>query len=147
MNFFLEFRLNACPICLACFECQSKYGKECICQAREIEWKRKKAERDYTVNFCYKPLTQKGATNQKVTLDKRFVDWLFANVSSHIKFSLPPNNVNICQDCMNKYRGKNKGIIFISKVVVFINNYLLIQIYQTSCKKQGYSKITHKNYK
>ena len=94
MNFFLEFRLNACPICLTCFDCQSEYGKECICQAREIEWKRKKAERDYTVNFCHKPLTQKGATNQKVTLDKGFVDWLFANVSPHIKFSLQTSCTN-----------------------------------------------------
>ncbi|RIA79720.1 hypothetical protein C1645_840071 [Glomus cerebriforme] len=85
-----------------------EYGKECTCQVREIEWKRRKAERDYTINFCHKPLTQKGITNQKVTLDKGFVDWLFANISSYINFSLLPNNINICQDCMNKYHNKNK---------------------------------------
>lgn len=111
MNSFLEFRLNACPICLICFDCESEYGKECTCQAREIKWKRKKVERDYKVNFTQRSLTQKGATNHKVTLDKGFVDWLFANISSHIKLSSSPNNVNICQDCMNKYRSRNKGII------------------------------------
>ena len=118
MNFFLEFRLNACPICLICFDCQSEYGKECTCQAREIEWKRKKVERDYTVDFCHKAFTQKGATNQKVTLDKGFVDWLFTNISSHIKILSPPDYVNICKNCMNKYRGKNKGIYFIYKLFV-----------------------------
>src|SRR5688572_30036651 len=106
MNFFLEFCLNAYPICLICLDYKSEYGKECTCQAREIEWKRKKVEHDYAVNFCHKPLTQKGATNQKVTLDKEFVDWLFANTSSYIKFSSTPNNVNVCQVCINKYRGK-----------------------------------------
>ena len=125
MNFFLEFRLNAYPICLICFDCQSEYGKECTCQAREIEWKRKKAERDYTVNFCHRPLTQKGATNQKVVLDSEFVKWVFANISSHIELSSSQNNVNICLNCMNTYRGKNKGIFYIISFIVFIYKYIL----------------------
>ncbi|PKB97244.1 hypothetical protein RhiirA5_433483 [Rhizophagus irregularis] len=32
---------------------------------RVVVWKRKKVECDYVVDFCHKPLTQKGATNQK----------------------------------------------------------------------------------
>ena len=91
MSFFLEFRLNACPICLVCLDCQNIYGQNCTCQARKVEWKRKKVERDYTVDFCQRPLTQKGATERKVGLDKGFVDWILANISSHIELSSSPS--------------------------------------------------------
>ena len=110
MSFFLEFRLNACPICLVCLDCQNIYGQNCTCQARKVEWKRKKVERDYTVDFCQRPLTQKGATERKVGLDKGFVDWILANISSHIELSSSPSIVNICQICMNGFREKNKSI-------------------------------------
>ena len=106
----LEFCLNACPICLICLECKNKYGQTCICKARELKYKRKKVERDYVVDFCPKPLTQKGATNQKVVLDNEFVNWALANISSYIKLLPFPNNINICHNCMNRYR---KGIFFI----------------------------------
>ena len=112
MAFFLEFRLNACPICLTCLDCQNKYSQGCTCQAREVKWKKKKDERDYKVDFCPKPLTQKGATIQKVVLDSEFVKWVFANTSLYIELS-SQNNVNICLNCMNKYRGKNKGKFYI----------------------------------
>ncbi len=123
--FFLEFRLNACPICLICLDCQNEYGQKCTCQAREIKWKKKKVDRDYKVEFCPKPLTQKGATNQKVVLDSEFVKWVFANISSHIELSSSQNNVNICLNCMNTYRGKNKGIFYIISFIVFIYKYIL----------------------
>ena len=74
MAFFLKFRLNVCSICLVCLDCENEYGKECICKARVIKWKRKKIEHDYTVDFYQKPLTQQGATKQKVILDLEFVD-------------------------------------------------------------------------
>ena len=93
---FLEFRLNACPICLICLDCRSKYGQNCTCQAREIKWKKRKIERDYTVDFYHKPLTQNGATKQKVVLDSEFVSWLFANISSCIDISSSQNDVNVC---------------------------------------------------
>lgn len=64
----MEFRLNTCPICLTCLDRKNKYGQNCICQARKVEWKRKKIERDYIVDFIHKPLTQKGATEQKIAL-------------------------------------------------------------------------------
>ncbi|CAB4494689.1 hypothetical protein RhiirA1_461176 [Rhizophagus irregularis] len=108
---FLNFRLNACPICLICLDCQNIYGQDCICQARVVIWKRKKVERDYVVDFCHRPLTQKGATNQKSPLDLEFVNWGFANISSNIDFSPIPNNVNICQRCMMEYRGKKNDSI------------------------------------
>jgi len=74
MTTFLEFRLNACPICLICLDCKNKYGQVCTCKARELEWKRKKVERDYVVDFCHKPtFYAKGATSQKVALDKEFL--------------------------------------------------------------------------
>ena len=105
MIFPLEFRLNACPICLICLDCQNIYGQECTCQAREIVWKRKKVECDYVIDFCHKPLSQKGTTNQKVVLD--------ANVSSQIILSPIPNHVNICQGCMKGYRDKKNGILYV----------------------------------
>ncbi|GES72796.1 hypothetical protein GLOIN_2v1783223 [Rhizophagus clarus] len=113
MTFLLEFRLNACPICLICLDCQNIYGQSCICQAREIVWRRKKVERDYMMDFCHRPLTQKEATSQKVVLDSDFVEWVFANVSSQIKLSPVLNNVNICQKCMKGYRDKKNGILYV----------------------------------
>ncbi|CAG8714580.1 300_t:CDS:2, partial [Rhizophagus irregularis] len=62
----------------------------CTCQSREIEWKKKKIERDYTVDFCHKPLTQKGATKQKVALEIEFLNWFFVNASPHIELSPTP---------------------------------------------------------
>ena len=109
MTFPLKFHLNACSICLICLDCKNVYGQNCTCQAREIEWKRKKVERDYSVDFCQKPLTQKGAAKHKVSLEKEFINWFFAN-APHIELSPPPSNVNICQNCISGYRGKNKGI-------------------------------------
>ncbi|CAB4407410.1 unnamed protein product [Rhizophagus irregularis] len=108
---FLKFRLNACPICLICLDCRNIYGQECTCQAREIVWKRKKVERDYVIDFCHKPLSQEGATNQKVVLDLGFADWVFANISSQIELLSIPNNVNICQKCMKGYHGKKNDTI------------------------------------
>jgi len=35
---------------------------------------REKVGRDYAVDFCQRPFTQKGAANQKVALDKKFGD-------------------------------------------------------------------------
>src|ERR1043165_3179386 len=113
MTCFLDFRLNACPICLICLDCQNTYGQRCICQAREIVWRRKKVERDYMIDFCHRPLTQKGATSQKVVLDPSFVEWVFANVSSQIILSPIPNHVNVCQACMKGYRDKKNGILYI----------------------------------
>jgi hypothetical protein len=130
MTFFLEFRLNACPICLICLDCQNKYGQNCTCQARNVEWKRKKVERDYVVNFCQRPFTQDGATKQKVTLDKGFVDWVLANISPYIELSSPPNKVNICQDCMNGFRGKNKSINFLCSYLKYymdIKKFILLK--------------------
>ena len=112
MPYSLEFRLNACPICLTCLDCQDKYGQNCSCQARKLEWKRKKVERDYKVDFCQRPFTQKGATNQKTALDKEFIDWILANISPHIDLLSSPDNVNVCQGCMGGFRGKNKSIKF-----------------------------------
>lgn len=146
MTFFLEFRLNACPICLICLDCQNEYGQKCTCQAREVKWKKKKDERDYKVDFFSKPLTQKGATNQKVLLDSGFVKWVFANVSSHIELS-SQNNVNICLNCMNIYRGKNKSryiLYYIILLFIFIYKFILtFYFYLISYKKQA----NRENYK
>ena len=97
MTFSLEFRLN-CPICLICLDCQNTYGQKCTCQAREVIWKSKKAERNCAVEFVHKPLTQKGATNQKVVLDSEFVDCVFANISKEIELLPTQNDVNICKN-------------------------------------------------
>jgi hypothetical protein len=110
MTFILNFRLNACSICLICLDCKNVYGQNCTCQAREVKWKKKKVERDYAVDFSHKPLTQNGATKQKCSLDTEFIDWFFANASTYIELSPSPTNVNICQNCMSGYRSKNKGI-------------------------------------
>ncbi|CAB5359075.1 unnamed protein product [Rhizophagus irregularis] len=69
---------------------------------------KKKVDRDYTVDFSPKPITQRGATTQKVALDSEFVEWVFTNVSPSIELSSSINNVNICQRCINKYRSKDK---------------------------------------
>ncbi|GES89437.1 hypothetical protein GLOIN_2v1787544 [Rhizophagus clarus] len=63
------------------------------------------------MDFCHRPLTQKGATSQKVVLDSGFVEWVFANVSSQIELPPIPNNVNICQKCMKGYRDKKNDTI------------------------------------
>ena len=119
---FLEFRFNACPVCLICLDCQKKYGQDCTCQARAVEWKRKKVERDYTVDFCHKPFTKKGATHQKVMLDSEFVSWFIANISLCIEISTLQNNVNVCQNCMSGYRHeKNKGMLsYIITIVLYL---------------------------
>src|SRR4051794_35775427 len=70
MSFSLEFYLNACSICLVCLDCQNIYDQNCTYQVRKVEWKRKKVKRNYTVDFCQRPLTQKGATERKVGFDK-----------------------------------------------------------------------------
>ncbi|PKB95973.1 hypothetical protein RhiirA5_435700 [Rhizophagus irregularis] len=80
----LKFRLNACPICLICLDCKNEY------------------------DFSPKPITQRGATTQKVALDSEFVEWVFTNVPPSIELSSSINNVNICQRCINKYRSKDK---------------------------------------
>jgi len=118
----LDFRLNSCPICLICLDCQNEYGQKCTCQARNIKWKKKKVERDYIVDFCHKPLSQKGATNQKVTLDPEFVDWFLDNISPKIILSLssPPNDTNVCNTCISRYRSKNKGIFLFLSLFFYI---------------------------
>ncbi|CAG8718008.1 8711_t:CDS:2 [Rhizophagus irregularis] len=68
--------------------CQNTYDQKCTCQAREVIWKRKKAKRNYAVEFVHRPLTQKGATNQKVVLDSEFVDWVFANISNFYQLKM-----------------------------------------------------------
>jgi len=107
---FLEFRLNACPICLICLDCKNEYGQNCTCQARIVEWKRKKIERNYIVDFRPKSLTQRGATKQKIVLDLEFVNWFFTKVSSQIVPSSLHDNVNICQSCIRGYHSNNKSI-------------------------------------
>ena len=104
---------------LSClFGLWNEYGKECTCKARVIEWKRKKIERDYIVDFCQKPLTQQGVTKQKVILDLGFVDWFFTKVSPQIESSSFHNNVNICQSCINIYNSNNKSMFY---TIVFIS--------------------------
>ncbi len=112
MAFFLKFHLNAYPICLVYLNCENEYGKEYTCKVRVIEWKRKKIEHDYTVDFYQKPLTQQGATKQKVILDLGFVDWFFTKVSSQIEPLSFHNNINICQSCINIYNGNNKSMFY-----------------------------------
>ncbi|CAG8606325.1 8113_t:CDS:2 [Funneliformis caledonium] len=73
-----------------------------------VEWKRKKTERNYMVDFRQKPLTQRGVTKQKVVLDLVFVDWFFTKVSPQIVPSSFHDNVNICQSCINGYHTNNK---------------------------------------
>ena len=125
---FLEFCLNSYPICIICLDCQKVYGQNCTCQAREVKWKKRKIDRDYVVDFCHKPLTQKGATNQKVLLNSEFVRWLFSNVSQCIEISSFQNDVNVCKSCMSRYRGKNKGILLLISLIytkVILKSYLL----------------------
>ena len=140
MSSSLEFRLNACPICLICLDCRNKYGQNCTCQERHLEWKRKKVERDYIIDFCQKPFTQKGATNQRVALDKGFVDWILANISPHIELSSSPNNVNICQNCMSGFRDKNKSIKFPLFVFRVYNtkNFILLKYVNKSRKTKKF---------
>ena len=56
MTLLLTFRLNACSICLICLDCKNVYGQNCTCQAREIEWKRKKPtkEKKRSVNKTFR---------------------------------------------------------------------------------------------
>ncbi|PKY62705.1 hypothetical protein RhiirA4_489678 [Rhizophagus irregularis] len=54
--------------------------KNALVKAREVKWKRKKAERNYAVEFVHKPLTQKG-----------------------IELLLTQNDINICQKCILLY--------------------------------------------
>src|SRR5436190_21502086 len=96
---------------LSCLFRLSKYiWSKLYLPSKKSRMEKKKVERDYTVDFCQRPLTQKGATERKVALDKGFVDWILANISSHIELSSSPSIVNICQICMNGFRGKNKSI-------------------------------------
>ena len=129
MTFPLNFRWNACSICLICLDCKNTYGQNCTCQAREVEWKRKIVDRDYMVAFCHRPITQTGATKQKCALETKFVDWFFANASPHIELSSFQNNVNICQSCISRYNGnriKNKGILYI---IFIVSIYRILLIY------------------
>src|SRR4051812_18285199 len=83
MFFSLEFRLNACSICLVCLDCQNIWSKLYL-SSKKSRMEKKKVECNYTVDFCQRPLTQKDTTKRKVGLDKGFVDWILANISLHI---------------------------------------------------------------
>ena len=70
---------------------------------------------------------QKGAINQKVVLDKGFVDWVLANISLCIELSSFPDNVNICQDCINGFHSKNKSIKFLLFIFRVYNKIYLLK--------------------
>ncbi|GBB83344.1 hypothetical protein RclHR1_10070006 [Rhizophagus clarus] len=90
----LTFRLNVCSICLICLDCKICTAKTALASQEKLNGSKKKAERDYKIDFSHKPLTQKGATKQKVALETEFINWFFANASPHIELSPTPTVEN-----------------------------------------------------
>jgi len=75
----LQYRPNACPLCLTCLVCTEVYGKNCICPPKELKWQRKSNE--YKIDFRHKPLDTVTARKQKIKLDNVFVNWFHSNIS------------------------------------------------------------------
>ena len=75
----LQYRPNACPLCLTCLVCTEVYGKNCICPPKELKWQRKSNE--YKIDFRHKPLDTVAARKQKIKLDNVFVNWFHSNIS------------------------------------------------------------------
>ena len=108
MDSSLNFRLNACPICLICLLCEKTFGKDCLCQPKEVVWKKKLVERDYKVEFRHQPLSKIGAAKQKIKLDLDFVTWFQSNIFPQLQIPPSQPDANICKVCINKY--VKKGI-------------------------------------
>ena len=69
----LQYRPNACPLCLTCLVCTEVYGKNCICPSKELKWQRRSNE--YKIDFHHKSLDMVAARKQKIKLDNVFVNW------------------------------------------------------------------------
>jgi hypothetical protein len=122
----LDFRLNACPVCLICIVCNKIYGINCTCLAQKIVWKRKICDREYKVDFRHQPLLQSGATKQRIKLDTNFVSWFQSNISSQLKISLFQPDINICKVCIKKYeKDTKKGNLKISALLYLCTKYLI----------------------
>ena len=97
----LIFRLNACPVCLICIECNELYGKLCECDAKELQWNKNKE--GYEVEFRHKLLKNLTLKKRNLKYDPLFVSWFYQNISANIEISEQQTDINICYKCNNKY--------------------------------------------
>jgi hypothetical protein len=106
----LQFRPNACPLCLVCLVCTKIYGENCICPYKELKWRRKSDE--YKIDFRHKSLDKVAAKKQKTKLDNEFVSWFHKNISPNLEISEEQHDANICRNCINKYDYYKRSIRF-----------------------------------
>ena len=109
-NSLLQYRPNACPLCLTCLICTETYGKNCTCPFKELKWKRKSNE--YQVDFRHKSFDKDAAKKQKTKLDNEFVSWFHNNISPSLKMPEDQHNANVCRKCINKYQYYKKSTYF-----------------------------------
>jgi len=96
----LNYRLNACPLCLTCLKCNKIYGDLCSCEATVLYWSRSIEENK---KFRTKTLTQEAAKKRSNKFDPKFVSLFWSNVSPNLEISLSLSIVNICKRCLNKF--------------------------------------------
>ena len=125
----LQFRSNACPLCLTCLVCTEVYGQNCTCPPKELKWKRKSNE--YKIDFRHKSLDMVAARKQKIKLDNLFVNWFHSNISLDLKISEDQHDANVCRRCINKYDYYKKSMYFYIVYEIFfviMSCYLFISI-------------------
>ncbi|CAG8689151.1 2932_t:CDS:2, partial [Funneliformis mosseae] len=98
----LQYRPNACPLCLTCLICTEVYGKNCICPPKELKWQRKSSE--YKIDFRHKYLIWLRPENKKIKLDNVFVDWFYSNISPDLEISEDQHDANVCRKSLNQPR-------------------------------------------
>ena len=106
----LQYRPNACPLCLICLVCAKTYGENCVCPPKDLKWKRKSNE--YIIDFRHRLLDQVAARKAKTKLDNIFVSWFHENVSPSLEISEEQHDANVCRKCINKYDYYKKSVYF-----------------------------------
>lgn len=106
----LQYRPNACPLCLICLVCTEVYGKNCICPPKELKWQRKSNE--YKIDFRRKLLGTVEARKERTKLDNVFVNWFHNNILPDLEIPEDQYDVNVCRRCINKFEYYKKSMCF-----------------------------------
>jgi hypothetical protein len=110
----LQYRPNACPLCLICLVCTKSYGKDCVCPFKELKWQRKSNE--YQLDFRNKLLHNKVSERKEIKdrrkFDPEFVSWFRNNIQPGLKIPGDRYNVNVCKKCINKYEYYKRCMCF-----------------------------------
>lgn len=131
----LEYRPNACPLCLICLVCTKSYGKDCTCPFKELKWQRKSKEYqlDFRNKLLHNKVSERRENKDKGKFDPEFVNWFRNNIQPGLKIPGDRYNVNVCKKCINKYeyykRCKCFYIFIYFENLIFFASKLIYSIY------------------